>query len=81
MAKRLGSPSEVIAMDIETADWSTDENNVSRIGLFDRYILKEESVISRARIVEIAWAIGPADASAGVEVNSALVRHMGSKST
>ena len=77
LAKRLGAPARVIAIDVETHNWSDSEKSVRRIGPFGWYTLKEECAMSYARIVEIAWAIGPADASAAAKVKSLLVQPNG----
>ena len=71
---RLGSPTRVISIDVETHDWSDNEKSVRRTGPFGWYTLKEDCVMSYARIVEIAWVSGPANASTAAKVKSVLVQ-------
>jgi len=59
----LGSPTVVIAIDIETHDWQDDEKACTRKGRFGWFTLKEECVMEYARIVEIAWLIAAASPS------------------
>ena len=61
--KMLGSPTVVIAIDIETHDWQDDEKACTRKGRFGWFALKEECVMEYARIVEIAWLIAAANPS------------------
>ena len=70
---RLGSPAHVIGVDIETSDFDPNETKRGRIGQYGWYTTKEPGVIESTRMVEIGWAIGPADASARVEVKSRFV--------
>jgi hypothetical protein len=77
LISRLGSPSRVIGIDVETNDFSPNETTRGRIGRFGWYTLKEESVMESARIVEIGWALGPADASIPPTVKSYFVTPTG----
>jgi hypothetical protein len=67
----------VIGVDIETHNFSPNETTRGRIGQFGWYTLKEESVIDTARIVEIGWACGPADATVPADVKSYFVTPSG----
>ena len=74
LATRLGSPSYVISVDIETHDWADHEQDIHRVGPFGWYTLKREIVMEYVRIVEIAWAMGATNASTAPVIKSYLVK-------
>ena len=58
VSERLGSPSIVIGIDIETYDWQTKEKLKGRMGQFGFYTLRSEDNLKYASIVQIGWVIG-----------------------
>ena len=62
IAGRLGNPSEIISIDIETHGWPSTPTRV-HIGSFGWHFCEEEGLCDFARILQLGWAIGRAGLS------------------
>ena len=62
VGEKLGSPSLVIGIDIETHDWKIKGGHKGRWGQFGFYTLRSEDDLEHDRIIQIGWVIGTAQA-------------------
>lgn len=60
---KLGDAKVVVAVDLETHDWDSSVSAKGLIGQFGHYTFRDEQVLSYARIAQLGWVIGDADAT------------------
>ena len=72
---RLENPCIIIGFDCETHDWLDGTPRKGRIGAFGWHTKNDD--VDFARIVQLGWAIGPADSASDVITKSHVVRPEG----